>query len=109
MLGENFGTAPPPVGFRFTDTGLEFGAAPERPRKDTKKQSAEDWLRSYMDPGRWYPSAEIDRAAERFGFSGNAVQRAKESLGIVKPHCVRKVKGGWECTLPLPGGKKVRQ
>ena len=106
MLGENFGTAPPPVGFRFTETGLDFGSAPERPRKDTKKQSAEDWLRSYMEPGRWYSSAEIDRVAVRFGFSGNAVQRAKESIGIVQPKYVRRVKGGWESMLPAPRGEE---
>jgi len=100
VLGENLGIAPESIGFRITETGLEFGVAPGRTKRETKQQSAEEWLRFHMEPGRWYPSKEIDRDAERFGYKGNALQRAKEALGIVQPKYVRRSKDGWECRLP---------
>lgn len=99
MLKENLGLKPRPIGFRIDGKGLEFGAAPEKPRKETQRDKAEDWLRANMEPGRWYPADELLCGAKRRRYSDNAVQRAREVLGIVKPDYVRKVKSGWEWKL----------
>jgi len=102
VLKENLGLAPTPIGFQVTHKGLEFGPAPQRPRRETEKGAAEDWLRANMLPGRWYPSREIDAGLAAAGFSGTAGQRAKVALGMVKPN-VRKTAQGWECRLPVAG------
>jgi hypothetical protein len=100
VLKENLGIAPRPIGFQVTSKGLEFGASPEKPRKQTEKDRAEVWLRDHMEPGHWYPSGELLEEAEQFGYSANAIQRAREAIGIVKPDHVRKTKDGWEWSLP---------
>ncbi len=101
VLGENLGIAPPPIGFRISDTGVEFGLAPERLRKETTKDKAGDFLKDHMKPGKWYPCAELLEDAKQFGFSVNAIQRAREELGIVKPAGnVRKVGKNWEWKRP---------
>lgn len=107
VLGENLGIAPPPVGFRITDTGLEFGAAPERPKKATEKDSAEAWLRGRMQPGEVYRSVDLLAEAAQHGHAERTVRKAAtEKLGI-KPRPVRE--GGhvaaWEWVLP-EGGEK---
>ncbi|MGA2064138.1 MAG: AAA family ATPase [Thermoguttaceae bacterium] len=110
VLGENLGIAPSPVGFRFAKGGLEFGQAPERPRKEkeTRRDQAEDWLREHMTPGKWYPAGKLLKEADQLGgYSANAIQRAREALGIVKPRHVRKVAAGWEWQLPVPGESKA--
>jgi archaellum biogenesis ATPase FlaH len=99
MLKENLGLRPTAIGYRITSTGLEFGPEPQRPRKDTQRDRAEDWLREHMNPGGWYKSAEILHDAEQFGFSANAIQRAREVLKIVKPN-IRKKEKHWEWRLP---------
>ena len=95
MLKENLGLRPNPIGFTIGDKGLEFGEAPGKPRKETERSKAEDWLIEHMEPGKWYPAKELREEAAEAGFSTNAVQRAREQLGIVKPN-IRKKKHGWE-------------
>jgi len=109
MLKENLGLKPRPIGFRVHDKGLEFGQAPERPRKPTRRDDAEDWLQEQMEPGCWYPAKPLLDAATDTGFSTNAVQRARESLGIVKPNNVRKDGKSWRWRLPVPGGSKAKR
>jgi hypothetical protein len=87
---------------------LEFGSAPEKQRKETVRDEAEDWLREHMTPGKWYRAGEILDDAKQFGFSPNAIQRAREALGIVKPRHVRKVAKLWEWQLPVPGEGKAQ-
>jgi hypothetical protein len=84
MLKENLGLAPIPLGFTVTAKGLIFGPAPQKPRKNTKKESAKDWLCQWMEPGRSYLSNEILEDAKRFGFSSAAIQRAREDLGMTQ-------------------------
>jgi hypothetical protein len=91
MLKENLGLRPRPVGFCVGSKGLEFGLAPEKPRKETQRDKVEDWLREYMTPGKWYKARELLSDAEQFGYSNNAVQRAREAIGITKPDHVHKV------------------
>ena len=100
MLKENLGLKPRPIGFRISSKGLEFGQAPERPRKETKRDQAEDWLKAHMEPGKWYKEKELEDAAP---FSKNALQRAREAMGMVQPDYVQKRKEGWVWQLPIPG------
>ena len=102
VLKENLGIAPKPVGFQVTSTGLEFGAVPERPRKQTQKDDAADWLRQRMMPGKTYKASAIESEAEQVGHSIRTVRKAAaEKLGI-KPKQVRnngKIVG-WTWKLP---------
>jgi len=91
---------PKPVGFRVTGKGLEFGEAPQRPKKETQKGNAEEWLKENMEPGKWYPAADLLANAEDDGFSETALRRARSDLGIVKPQHVRRTPTGWEWRLP---------
>jgi hypothetical protein len=85
VLGENLGIAPKPFGFRFTDRGFEFGAAPVRPDKFNGMEKAADWLREHMRPGEWMDAKPLIDAAEDAGFQETGtLQRAREHLGITK-------------------------
>ena len=106
ILKENLGIRPQPIGL-LVGPGMphpEFGPAPEKPRKEkpeTGHDKAETWLRSRMEPGRWYPASDLKREGEALGFSATGtLQKARESLGIVKPDCLRKNGKGWEWMLP---------
>jgi AAA domain len=102
ILKENLGLAPRPVGFLVTDKGLEFGAAPERPRQETETtvDRVQSWLRGQMQPGKWYRSKVLEEAAKPFGYSESAIYRARKALGIVMPDHVTKTPTGWEWRLP---------
>jgi hypothetical protein len=100
VLKENLGIAPKPFGFQVTGTGLEFGPAPERPRKETMKDQAEQFLRGAMKPGTWYSAANLTEDAKQQGISEDALHRAKTELGIVKPNHLKKEKDGWRWMLP---------
>jgi hypothetical protein len=110
VLKENLGLAPQPVGFLVTDNGLEFGAPPERPRKDTRKQDAIDWLKATMTPG-WHLARDIHAKAKQAEFSENALQRAREDLGVTTATgCVRQRKDGlYEWCLPMEGQKSEEE
>jgi hypothetical protein len=108
VLKENLGLAPKPVGFRITDKGLEFGPAPEKPKKDTRKQDAVDWLKANMPPNAWNPAKAMVTQAKQAGFSDNALQRAREELGITTATgCVRqRADGCYEWRMPgVPGSR----
>lgn len=86
VLGENLGTCPTPVGFRFRDWGLEFGLAPQRHQQDertTRKGDAKQWLLDNMEPNVWMDAGPlIEEAAEAgYPYSGS-LSRARNSLGI---------------------------
>ena len=102
MLKENLGLRPRPVGFRISSKGLEFGEAPQKPKKETQQDRAKDWLHEHMEPGKWYPAGELLDDAKQFGYSTNAVQRAREELGITKPTNVRKKGTTWQWRFPDP-------
>jgi hypothetical protein len=100
MLKENLGLKPKPVGFRIGDTGLEFGEAPQRPKKETQEGNAREWLKQNMEPGKWYWAAKLTKNAEDDGFAETALRRARNELGIVKPHNVKKTAKGWTWRRP---------
>lgn len=105
VLLQSFAPNTAPHGFRFKADGIEFGASPERPRKETRKEGAKEWLQLRLAPDRWYESAEILGDALRFGFSANAVQRAREELGITTAAGNVRSRAGdgkYEWRLPAP-------
>jgi hypothetical protein len=95
VLGENLGIAPPPVGFRIHDWGLEFGPAPRRAERETKETDQDrcrKWLDAKLPPGSRSAAHVLITEAEAMGWSQTGtLQRAKTALGIfsdqkVKPH-----------------------
>jgi len=109
MLGENLGLSPAPFGFRFAGAGLEFGDSPERPRRETERDKAQAWLLQNMKPGEWYPSHELLEGARQFGLTPNAIQRARENLGITQAAGAirRNDDKTYEWMLPIPGEIQV--
>lgn len=108
VLKENLGIAPKPVGFLITNKGLEFGEAPRHPRKRTRKQDAEEWLQQTMDADKWHSAREMTEKAKEAGFSANAVQRAREALGITQDAGTIRQQGDgtYEWLLPGTGGNQ---
>lgn len=111
MLKENLGIAPAPIGFRVTNTGIEFGPAPQRAGKAVKQVvSATEFLKESLADGEWKLAAEIiENAKVNHALSVDVLKRARNDLGIVTPHNVRKTKDGWEWRFPLldlPGGEE---
>ena len=106
MLKENLGIKPAPIGMRIHSKGIEFGVAPTKPRNETRRDRAEDWLQKNMKPGRWLSAKTLADNAEGDGLSKNALSRARDVLGILQPDNVRKTKTGWEWRLPVPREKK---
>jgi AAA domain len=96
MLLESFGASPLAHGFRWGVGCLEMGRAPQRPereKRETGKDRAEDWLRVRMRPGVWYPAVDITAEAEAAGFSPTGtLQRAKAALRVQ----TRKGGGSWQ-------------
>lgn len=82
MLKQNLGLAPQPFGMRVTGTGLEFGEAPKKPGKDTRKANAIEFLHGVLADGKWHLRDDVMQDAAQFDLSSNAVQRAREELGI---------------------------
>lgn len=100
MMKENLGLRPDPIGVRITKTGIVFGDVPEKKKRETQMGRAEDWLRQNMKPGKWYWAKELLADADECGFSGNAIQRAREDLGIVQPDYLKKEDKRWKWMLP---------
>lgn len=101
ILKENLGIAPDPIGFRIDDQGLHFGDSPRRPPKANEKDKAAEWLKSRLIPGKWIPAKTLLEEAAELGYSRNAVQRAREEMGIIKSHGIREIKGVSEWTIPV--------
>lgn len=102
VLKENLGLAPAPVGFEVTNEGLTFGPAPERPRKNSAKADAGDWLLSRMKPGKSYLASAILTEAIECGHSERTLRKAATEILGIKPKQKREggqVKG-WLWRLP---------
>lgn len=96
MLKENLGLKPAPIGFRISDTGLEFGKAPERPRSETGHDRATAFLITNMRKGVWHSAAELTELAIQEGIASVTLHRARVALGITKPDGLRKEGGAWQ-------------
>jgi hypothetical protein len=91
---------PDPIGFRITDDGLEFEAAPEKPVKRTEIDDAVDWLKERMAPGQAYKASDLIAEAQELGHSKMTIQRAATTRLGIKPEQVReggKIRG-WSWT-----------
>jgi hypothetical protein len=84
LLNQNLGAAPEPYGFRITDTGLEFGDAPEIGVSETRKQDCIEWFRKTMKPNREYIASQIQEQAKDAGFRHTTVQSAREAIGLTR-------------------------
>ena len=104
MLKENLGLKPHPIGFRIHSQGLEFGVAPETPRRETAKDQAEDWLRANMQPGKKYKASEIQAEAEQHGHSKRTLRKAATERLHIIPEQVRKDGKIAEFMWKLPKG-----
>lgn len=89
VLKENLGIAPPPVGFCVTERGLEYGPAPDKPRRGPK-DAAEDWLRNFMKPGKTYVAGDIIEVGKDSGHDERTLRRAAVERLKIKPVAVRK-------------------
>lgn len=99
MLKQNLGIAPDPVGFKITNTGVEFCDCPRSPRAPEKEiDRAKDFLREQLSTEEWTPAKQVQKANQ--DFSKNMLQRAREAIGIVKPKYVRKEGSEWQWKLP---------
>ncbi len=97
--GDNLGNCPQPIGFRISNDGVQFGPAPERPRRLTEADKAKAFVCEYLKPGVWKESKELEEAAHQQGFSKTTLHRAKTELGIVGDY-VKYDGAKWLCTLP---------
>ena len=100
MLKENLGMKPEPIGFRISRKGLEFGEAPRKEKRETKKDQAAQWLQKNMKPKKWHEAKELREDAKAFGFSESDLQRARKDLGIVQSDYVKKFAKIWKWRLP---------
>lgn len=100
VFKENLGNKPEPMGMRIRNSGVTFCVPLVRPsgkQKETRKDQAKNWLQKRLRPGEVVWAREIREEAEVLGFSKNALQRAKEDLGIV----AKKKKEGWAWSVPV--------
>jgi hypothetical protein len=100
MLKENLGIAPPAMGMRVTDTGLEFGSPPERPEQEDKEPNntelAEEFLLSRLQPGVTVASGPLIEEGKANGLSRTTLFRAQRRLKVR----AAKVGTAWNWTLP---------
>jgi hypothetical protein len=109
VKGENLGTAPDPIGFQITSTGILFGDAPIRPKKENEKakelNDGVDWLRKNMKIGVTCDAGDLEALADNCGRTIRTIRRAADELGVRK---VAIREGGkivrWEWTRPAEGG-----
>jgi RecA-family ATPase len=100
ILKENLGIAPEPIGMLVTKEGVEFGNAPEKPKKVTREDEAAQFLRTRMKRGKWYAAKDVIEDATQQGFSEGSLHRAKTAIGIVKPDHLKREENQWFWKLP---------
>lgn len=86
VLKSNLGKKPKPIGFRITDDGITFGAAPERPEENTKLTQAEMMIRELLKDGKPKLASVFLETAAGKNINEKTLQRAKKSLGVVSEH-----------------------
>jgi hypothetical protein len=102
VLGENLGIAPQPIGFRFVQGGVEFGPAPEKARKKTEKDEAEEWLRQRMKAGKKYKASDLLAEALQHGHANRTIRKAATERLRIFPQPIRKDGkiAEWDWELP---------
>jgi len=98
VLKSNLGPIPEPLGFRITESGVEWEDAPEEPRNETAVDRAADFLGLMLQRGERH-SVEILAEAEGAGISRSAINRAKVLKRVL---AVRK-DNRWLWSLPVHG------
>ena len=82
VLKENLGLKPQPVGFLITATGLQFGQAPAKPRTETAKDRARQFLEANMRAGVWYSAKSLLQDAEQNGLSPESIHARKNRWAL---------------------------
>lgn len=82
VIKQNIAAKPAPIGMHWLNPGIEFGPAPQVRRKVTESDTAKDWLREKMVPGKTYKSSVFIQEALRSGIAKRTLQRAAKELGI---------------------------
>ena len=97
VIKSNLARFAEPIGFDVTEAGVEFGDAPEPPRKETQVAKATDLLLSLLADGP-VMATDIFNEARQAGVSERTVRNAKKELRVV----ARKRPGDrrWEWALP---------
>ena len=98
VLKSNLGPIPEPLGFRITESGVEWEDAPEEPRNETAVDRAADFLGLMLQRGARH-AVEILAEAEEARISRSAINRAKVLKRVV---AVRK-DNRWLWSLPVHG------
>lgn len=82
QLKNNLSRFPKPVGFTIGDHGINFGEAPEAPKKETAVDRAAELLYTLL-AAQPMESKEIEEQAKGAGISHRSIYEAKKRLGIV--------------------------
>lgn len=103
VIKNNLAKYPDPIGLEITGSGLEFGDAPELPKKETQADKARDLLLMLLSS---QPASqdEVEAAARGSGISMPTINRVKPKLGIVS----RKIGNAWYWGLSSKGEINVR-
>jgi len=98
VIKSNLAKYPLPVGMVITDNGVNFGAAPEKPKIETIAEKAMDLLRSLLE-SEPQPADLIEHEFDQAGISKATMKRAKAKLGVIS------TKIGREWMWGLPEGR----
>jgi replicative DNA helicase len=82
IIKSNLDILPDPLGFKITESGIEYGEAPEAPRQESNTDKAADLLLALLHEGPKL-AEELEREIEGAGLSWFAAKNAKKKLGIV--------------------------
>jgi hypothetical protein len=82
IIKNNLDRFPSPLGLTITSHGLDFGLAPEPPKKESQTDRAADLLKYLLADGAM-AQADIKDEFEGAGISWPTANRAKAKLGII--------------------------
>ena len=95
VIKSNLAKYPTPVGLTIGDRGIQFGVAPEAPKKESAVNRAIDLLKALLEDCP-RSAKEIEDEFKGAGISESTMNRAKAKLGVIS---VRN-KDGWSWGLP---------
>lgn len=82
VIKSNLGRFPEAIGLTITESGVQFGNAPEPPRQESQLGKACDLLKALLASGP-LKQGQLEGEAKGAGISWDTMKRAKDKLGIV--------------------------
>ncbi|MCG6534154.1 MAG: AAA family ATPase [Syntrophales bacterium LBB04] len=82
VIKSNIARFPPPLGLSIAKEGIQFGAAPQTPRKETVVDRATDRIKAILSKGP-LPVSQVLEALEVEGISRRSIFRSKDVLQLV--------------------------